>query len=95
MPKKEWGDVCTRVDTCALAGVAAFAAGIPEADIIANGPLWCYFYALRPLEKVDNTVARRFTGTQPDNNSVVFGTESCLGESLLDVRLRAVRLVCC
>lgn len=82
MPKKEWGDVCTRVDTCALAGVAAFAAGIPEADIIANGPLWCYFYALRPLEKVNNTVARRFTGTQPDNNSVVFGTESCLGEEL-------------
>ena len=40
-----WGNICERVDTCALTGAAAFAAGIKDAKILANGPLWCYFYA--------------------------------------------------
>ena len=50
--QEKWGDVCQRVMTCALTGAAAFCAGIPGAQIIANGPLWCYFYALRHLENV-------------------------------------------
>jgi nitrogenase molybdenum-iron protein alpha/beta subunit len=80
--QEQWGDVCQRVMTCALTGAAAFCAGIPGAQIIANGPLWCYFYALRHLEKADPGIAERFNGTQPDNNAVVYGTEACLQEEL-------------
>ena len=47
----EWGNVCSRVDTCALTGAAAFFTGIKGAEVLVNGPLWCYFYALRHLEK--------------------------------------------
>lgn len=81
--QEQWGDVCQRVMTCALTGAAAFCTGIPGAQIIANGPLWCYFYALRHLEKSDSRIAERFTGTQPDNNAVIYGTEACLKEELL------------
>ena len=42
----EWGNVCSRVDTCALTGAAAFFTGIKGAEVLVNGPLWCYFYAL-------------------------------------------------
>jgi len=84
--KKEWDNVCTQVNTCALTGAAAFFAGIPDAAIVANGPLWCYFYALRYVEKSCAGVAKRFFGTQPDNNAVVYGTEECLLETLVSIR---------
>ncbi|MEN6567477.1 MAG: nitrogenase component 1, partial [Veillonellales bacterium] len=45
---------------------------------VANGPLWCYFYALRFLEKSCPDMSRRFFCSQPDNNAVVYGTEECL-----------------
>ena len=83
MAKKEsWGNIGCSVNTCALTGAAAFFGGVPKAQIIANGPLWCYFYALRYLEKADPKIERRFQGTQPDNTSVVYGTEDCLLETL-------------
>lgn len=83
MAKNErWGNIGCSVNTCALTGAAAFFGGIPKAQIIANGPLWCYFYALRYLEKADPKIERRFQGTQPDNTSVVYGTEDCLLETL-------------
>lgn len=77
-----WGNICERVDTCALTGAAAFVAGIPGAEILANGPLWCYFYALRYLEHVEYSIAERFHGSQPDNNAVVYGSEKYLSETL-------------
>ena len=80
--KKEWSNLCTQFNTCALTGAAAFFAGIPNAQIIVNGPLWCYFYALRYLEKNDWNIARRLQGTQPDNQAIVYGTEDCLVETL-------------
>lgn len=70
-----WGDICERVDTCALTGAAAFVAGIPGTDILVNGPLWCYFYALRYLEHGAYDMAQRFHGSQPDNTAVVYGSE--------------------
>ena len=70
-----WGDVCERVDTCALTGAAAFVAGIPRTEILVNGPLWCYFYALRYLEHGSYDMAQRFHGSQPDNTAVVYGSE--------------------
>ena len=48
----EWGNVCSRVDTCALTGAAAFFTGIKGAEVLVNGPLWCYFYALRTLKNL-------------------------------------------
>ena len=87
MAKTErWGNIDCNVNTCALTGAAAFFGGIPKAEIIANGPLWCYFYALRYLEKADPKIERRFQGTQPDNTAVVYGTEDCLLETLTKLK---------
>ena len=87
MAKTErWGNIACSVNACALTGAAAFFGGIPKAQIIANGPLWCYFYALRYLEKADPKIERRFQGTQPDNTSVVYGTEECLLETLTNLK---------
>ena len=44
-------DVCMCTDTCALAGASAFFAGIKDAVIVVNGPLWCYFFAMRHIEQ--------------------------------------------
>lgn len=88
MNKETWGNVCNRVDTCALTGAAAFAAGVPGSQLLANGPLWCYFYALRYLEHVDYHIAQRFHGSQPDNNAVVYGSERYVAEAV--ERLRSI-----
>lgn len=77
-----WGNICERVDTCALTGAAAFVAGIPGTEILVNGPLWCYFYALRYLEHSDYGMAQRFHGSQPDNTAVVYGSEKYILEAL-------------
>ena len=82
MAGEAWGDMCAQTNTCALAGGAAFFAGVPEAAMMVNGPLWCYFYALRQLERPCPNVGKRFFCTQPDNQAVVFGTEDCLLETL-------------
>lgn len=79
---EQWGNICNRVNTCALTGAAAFFAGIPGAEIINNGPLWCYFYALRYLERAKSDIGKFYHGTQPDNNSVIYGTEQFLLDEL-------------
>ncbi|WP_196598755.1 nitrogenase component 1 [Pectinatus frisingensis] len=78
----KWDDICNSIDTCALAGAAAFFAGIPKAQILANGQLWCYFYALRYLEHAEYNMAERFHCTQTDNNAVIYGTEEFLLKAL-------------
>lgn len=82
MSDKPWGNICNRVDTCALTGAGAFCAGIPGSEILVNGPLWCYFYALRYLEHADYHMADRFHGSQPDNSAIVYGSESYLTDTL-------------
>ena len=79
---EQWGNICNCVNTCALTGAAAFFAGIPGAEIINNGPLWCYFYALRYLEHAKPDIGKLYHGTQPDNNAVIYGTEKFLLEEL-------------
>ena len=54
--------------------------------MLVNGPLWCYFYALRHLEKSNSRLGERFHGSQPDNNAVVYGTEECLTDALDYIR---------
>ncbi len=78
----QWGNICHRVDTCALSGAASFVAGIPGAEILVNGPLWCYFYALRNLEHAQYDMGERFHNCQPDNNAIVYGTEKFLTKAL-------------
>lgn len=80
--KQSWGNICERVDTCALTGAGAFMAGIAGSEILVNGPLWCYFYALRHLEKARNDMYLRFHGSQPDNNAVIYGSEEYVTQEL-------------
>ncbi len=83
MSKKQgWGNICERVDTCALTGAGAFMAAIAGSEILVNGPLWCYFYALRHLEKARNDMYLRFHGSQPDNNAVIYGSEEYVTKEL-------------
>lgn len=80
--RQQWSNICNRVDTCALNGAAAFVAGIPQSEVLINGPLWCYFYALRYLERADYTTSLRIRGSQPDNNAVVYGAEKYIVQAL-------------
>ena len=82
MSNDQWSNVCERVEACALTGAAAFIAGIPGAEILVNGPIWCYFYGLRYLEYSEYDVGLRLHGSQPDNNAIVYGTEECLTTAL-------------
>ncbi|WP_196593282.1 nitrogenase component 1 [Pectinatus sottacetonis] len=82
---------CGNTEPCALAGAAAFFAGIPGGEILANGPLWCYFYALRYLEHAAYGIAERFHGSQPDNNAVVYGTEKFLLAALDKIKKKQVK----
>ena len=77
-----FSDVCWHADTCALAGAAAFFAGIPDAAIVVNGPMWCYFYAMRHLEDSQPLLSKRMVCTQLDNEAIVFGTEEYLRDTL-------------
>lgn len=86
MVNGKWENICSRADTCALTGAAAFFAGIPKSEVLVNGPLWCYFYALRHLEHIEYNMAERFHGSQPDNNAIVYGTEKFLLEALESVK---------
>lgn len=82
MSEGPWGDICNRVDTCALTGAGAFVAGIPGAEVLANGPLWCYWYAMRYLERVYPRIEARFHGSQPDNSAVIYGAEKFIVEEV-------------
>lgn len=86
MCNNHWNDTRTLVEACALTGSAAFFAGIPDAVLVTNGPMWCYYYALRHLEKQCPAISSQFYCTQADNHAVVYGTEECLLETLATIR---------
>ncbi len=88
MSEPVWSNVCNRSDTCALTGAAAFIAGIPNAEVLVNGPMWCYFYALRHLERMETDIARRMHGSQPNNEAIIYGSESFLAEALERLKAR-------
>ena len=92
-PKTEWDNTCTQVGACALTGAVAFFAGIPDAAVVVNGPLWCSFYARRHLERQCPSLAERFFCSQADNEAVVYGTEACLSETLQLVRTQCAPAV--
>ena len=80
--ERRFDDVCAWTDTCALAGAAAFFAAWRDAAIIVNGPMWCYYFALRHVEHGVADAARRLSCTQLDNDAIVFGAEDYLLEAL-------------
>ena len=83
MPDKEnFSELCGMQDACALAGAAAFFAGIPDAAVVINGPLWCYYYAMRHIEMNEPLISKRMLCTQLDNESIVFGSEEYLRDTL-------------
>lgn len=88
MSEDMWGNICNREDTCATTGAAALVAGINDAEVLVNGPLWCYFYAMRYLEHVDPRIAQRFRGSQPDNTAIIYGAEPFIVTELQQMLLR-------
>ena len=69
---------CHHMSTCALTGASAFFDAIPRSFMLINGPLWCYFYAMKYVEDYDASALRRFHCTQPEGNALVYGTEKDL-----------------
>ena len=80
--EKRFDDVCAWMDSCALAGAMAFFAAWQDAVVIVNGPMWCYYFALRCVEHGVSDAARRTGCTQLDNDAIVFGAEDYLLEAL-------------
>jgi nitrogenase molybdenum-cofactor synthesis protein NifE len=78
MPDTNWKTSCHHMSTCALTGASAFFASIPGSFMLVNGPLWCYFYAMKYVEDYDASALRRFHCTQPEGNALVYGTEKDL-----------------
>ena len=80
--ERRFDDVCAWTDSCALAGAMAFFAAWQDAAVIVNGPMWCYFYAMRTLEQECPMIAQRMISTQLDNDAIVFGAEEYIRETL-------------
>ena len=78
MTDNNWKTSCHHMSTCALTGASAFFASIPGSFVLVNGPLWCYFYAMKYVEDYDASALRRFHCTQPEGNALVYGTEKDL-----------------
>lgn len=76
--KPSWEAACNHSDTCALTGSAAFFMAVPGTSVLVNGPLWCYFYAMRYMENAVGNLSDRMFCTQPAGTAVVYGTESDL-----------------
>lgn len=74
----EWEAACHHGSTCALTGSAAFFDSIPGSFTLINGPLWCYFYAMKYVDNENPMASERFFCTQPGPNSLVYGTEKDL-----------------
>ena len=82
MPEESFQSVCRHSDSCALAGAAGFFAGIEDALITVNGPMWCYFYAMRTLTQECPMIAQRMISTQLDGDAIVCGAEEYIRETL-------------
>ena len=78
MPDNDFKTSCHHMSTCALTGASAFFDAIPGSFMLINGPLWCYFYAMKYVEDYDASALRRFHCTQPEGNALVYGTEKDL-----------------
>ncbi|HBK27502.1 MAG TPA: oxidoreductase [Dialister sp.] len=74
----DWEAACHHGSTCGLTGSSAFFDSIPGSFTLINGPLWCYFYAMKYVDNENPMASQRFSCTQPGPNSLVYGTEADL-----------------
>ncbi len=84
--ESKWYNHRNALHSCALAGASAMLAGITDAFMVANGPAWCYFYAMRCIERPELNIGHRFRCTYPSNGAVVFGTEKEIVQTLRHIR---------
>lgn len=70
--------MCKEGNSCGLTGAAAFFAGIPDAAIVLNSSLWCYFSAQGYIEKQYPNAGVRFFCSQRNKDAVFRGTEEYL-----------------
>jgi len=85
MAGNSWFNHNECLQSCALAGAAAMAAGITDAYIVANGPTWCYFYAMKVTDRPGLNLGQRFLCTYPTNGAIVFGSEKEVLQTLSDL----------
>lgn len=78
MSQCDWEAACHHGSTCGLTGSAAFFDSIPGSYTMVNGPLWCYFYAMKYVDDENPMASQRMSCTQPGPNSLVYGTEADL-----------------
>jgi len=85
MAGNSWFNHNECLQSCALSGAAAMAAGITDAYIVANGPTWCYYYAMKVTDRPGLNLGQRFLCTYPSNGAIVFGTEKEVLQMLADL----------
>ena len=82
MSKPEFESYCHHNNRCGLTGSSAFFASIPKSFVMINGPLWCYFYAMKHVDDENKNAATMFYCTQPSPASLVYGTEKDITDGL-------------
>lgn len=94
MSRSEWEAACHHGGTCALTGSAAFFDSIPGSFTMVNGPLWCYFYAMKYVDNENPMASMRFSCTQVGPNSLVYGTEDdlCKGFASIETSAKPLRV---
>jgi len=70
--------MCKEGNSCGLTGASTFFAGIPDAVMVLNSSLWCYFSAHEYIEKQCPTARMRFFCSQRNKDAVFSGTEQYL-----------------
>lgn len=78
--------MCKEGHSCGLTGAAAFFAGIPNAAIVLNSSLWCYFSAQGYVEKQCTSAGVRFFCSQRNRDAVFRGTEEYLLHILQSIK---------
>ena len=86
MSQSEWESACHHGSTCALTGSSAFFDSIPDSYTLINGPLWCYFYAMKYVDNENPMASMRFGCTQIGPNSLVYGTEEDLKKGFEQIK---------
>jgi nitrogenase molybdenum-iron protein alpha/beta subunit len=78
--------MCKDGNSCGLTGAAAFFAGIPDAAMVLNSSLWCYFSARGYVEKQYPAAGRGFFCSQRNQDAAAGGTEEYLLQILQSIK---------
>lgn len=87
MYENQWESVAHHTsDMCAHSGSSSFFVSIPGSHIVVNGPLWCYFYAVRYVERARWGASIHFSCTQPNQEALVYGAEKDILRTLASLK---------